>query len=287
MRDLIDKRDRARHFRDRLKQAMQVAHTNQTALARAIGVDRSTLSQALSDDGPRLPGAQIVASCATVLGVSTDWLLSLSDRPESAKDIAAMSQGLEQAARALIDEQIFEWHQEAQGYKIRHVPAGLPDMLKTKSMLEWEYRPHLGRSTQQAITASQERLTWMRSAQSDYEIALPLHEIDSFASSTGYYSSLPTEVRADQLNHLISLCDQLYPRLRLYLFDAHKLYSAPITIFGPLLAVIYVGGHYLTFRDRERIETLSSHFDTLVRQASFTARDAAEHLRQLSQPPLR
>ncbi len=282
MTEILDKRDRAQQFRDRLSRAIRTAGTNQTALARAIGVDRSTLSQALSDDGPRLPGAQVVAGCADVLGVSADWLLSLSNRPESAQDLAATSHGFEEAPRALIDEQIFDWHREAEGYKIRHVPAGLPDMLKTEEMLDWEYSPHLGRSAKQAIHASQDRLQWMRGAQSDYEIALPLHEIDNFVHSTGYYAGLPPEVRAAQLAQLIDLCDQLYPRLRFYLFDARQLYSAPITIFGPLLAVVYVGGHYLTFRERARIETLSRHFDALVRQSVSTARDAAEHLRQFS-----
>ena len=250
----------------------------QTALARAVGVDRSTLSLALSDDGPRLPGAQVIAACATVLGVSADWLLSLSDRPESAQDLIASSLGMTAAARALIDDQIFAWHREAQGYKIRHVPAGLPDMLKTEAMLRWEYTPHLGRSTTQAIKASGERLDWMRRAQSDYEIALPLHEIDNFVHATGYYAGLPPDVRREQLRQFILLSDQLYPRLRLYLFDARRLYSSPITVFGPLLAVLYSGGHYMTFRDRERIETLTNHFDLLVRQAALTARDVSEYL---------
>lgn len=278
MTDILDKRGRARAFRDRLARALVEADMTQTALARAIGVDRSTLSQALSDDGPRLPGAQVIAACATVLGVSTDWLLSISDRPESAQDLVASSLGMTAAARSLIDEQIFAWHREAQGYKIRHVPAALPDMLKTEAMLRWEYTPHLGRSASQAIKTSTERLNWMRGSRSDYEIALPLHEIDNFVHATGYYAGLPSEVRRDQLRKLIEICDQLYPRLRIYLFDARKLYSSPITVFGPLLAVLYSGGHYMTFRDRERIETLTNHFDVLVRQASLTARDMPKHL---------
>lgn len=278
MMDIVDKRDRARAFRDRLSRAMAEAGVTQTALARSIRADRSTLSQALSDDGPRLPGAQVIAACATVLGVSADWLLSLSDRPESARDLVASSLGMTAAARALIDEKIFAWHREAQGYKIRHVPAALPDLLKTEAMLRWEYTPHLGRSADQAIKASGERLDWMRGAQSDYEIAVPLHEFDNFVHATGYYAGLPSDVRRDQLTQLIELCDQIYPRLRLYLFDARRLYSSPITVFGPLLAVIYSGGHYMTFRDRERIETLTAHFDVLVRQAAFTARDVPGYL---------
>lgn len=283
MVEILDKRDRARAFRDRLARAMVEAGMTQTALARAVGVDRSTLSQALSDDGPRLPGAQVIAACASVLGVSADWLLSLSDRPESAQNLVAASLGMTAAARALIDDQIFAWHREAQGYKIRHVPAALPDMLKTESMLRWEYTPHLGRSATQAIKASTERLNWMRGAQSDYEIALPLHEIDNFVHATGYYAGLPPQVRREQLNQFIALSDQLYPRLRLYLFDSRKLYSSPITIFGPLLAVLYSGGHYMTFRDRERIETLTSHFDALVRQSALTARDVSDYLKRFAE----
>ncbi|WP_299370712.1 helix-turn-helix transcriptional regulator [uncultured Tateyamaria sp.] len=278
---IIDKRDRAAQFRQRLAAAMREQKMSQSALARTIGTDRSTVSQALADDGARLPGAQTVGACAQALGVSADWLLGLSDRPESAAALTAAALTLTEAPRALIDERIFGWHQEAAGYKIRHVPAGLPDMLKTNAMLEWEYGPHLGRTTTQAINASRDRLNWMRSAQSDYEIALPLHELDSFATGTGYYSGLPKHIRADQLNQLLTLSTQLYPRLRLYLYDARMLYSAPITVFGPLLAVIYTGGHYMAFRDRARIETLSLHFDDLVRRAAFTARDIPDHVETL------
>lgn len=278
MSEILDKRVRADQFRRRLARAMQTEAVSQSALARRIGADRSTISQALTGDGARLPGAQVIGACAEALGVSTDWLLGVSDRPESAAALTAAALTLTQAPRALVDERIFGWHQEAAGYKIRHVPAGLPDMLKTQAMLEWEYSPHLGRTTAQAINASRDRLDWMRAAQSDYEIALPLHEAESFASGTGYYADLPARTRHAQLDHLHDLATQLYPRLRLYLFDARQLYSAPITVFGPLLAVLYTGGHYMAFRDRGRIETLSLHFDELVRKAAFTARDVPAHL---------
>lgn len=274
----ITKSDRAQLFRDRLSTAMAQAGSNQSALARAIGTDRSTLSQTLADTATRMPSAHLVGACAAELGVSSDWLLGLSDRPESAAALISASFSLSQAPRALVDETIFAWHKEAAGYKIRHVPAALPDMLKTQSMLEWEYTPHLGRTATQAINASQDRLSWMRNAQSDYEIAMPMHELQSFATATGYYRGLPATTRIEQIDRLIKLNEQLYPRMRLYQFDARKLYAAPITIFGPLLAVLYTGGHYMAFRDRERIEVLTNQFDELIRKASLTARDLNDHL---------
>ena len=281
MAEKIDKRLRAEQFRTRLARAMQDTGTNQSALARRIGVDRSTISQLLSDDGARLPNAHVVGACAASLGVSADWLLSLSDRPESAAELLAGSLSLTRAARALVDERIFDWHREAAGYKIRHVPATLPDMLKTRALLEWEYSPHLGRTATQAIGASADRLDWMRQARSDYEIAMPRFELHSFAHGTGYYRGLPRDIRLDQIDRFLKLSEQLYPRLRIYLYDAQRLYSAPITIFGPLLCVFYVGSHYMAFRDRDRIEVFTDHFDTLIRESDMTARHLPDHLRAL------
>ena len=277
----IDKRLRADRFRQRLAAAMQTSAMSQAALARTIGVDRSTISQLLKDEGARLPNAQVVGECAAALGVSADWLLSLTDRPENTADILANAFTVTKAPRALVDEQIFAWHQEAAGYKIRHVPAALPDMLKTDALLNWEYMPHIGRTAAQAIGAASDRLDWMRRSRSDYEIAMPLYELTSFVSATGYYEGLPAEIRHAQIDHFLDLTEQLYPRLRVYLFDAKRLYAAPITIFGPLLCVFYTGGHFMSFRDRERIELFTGNFDRLVRESALTARQIPTHLRAL------
>jgi len=280
MPDMIDKRDRATLFRARLAQAMAEKGISQAALARAVGVDRSTIS-ALLAPGTRLPNAQAAADCATALHVSCDWLLGLAGRPEPVAELLAASVTLTEAPRALFDAEIFRWHQEAAGYKIRHVPASLPDMLKLPDLVAWEYRDHLGRSAGQAIAAFQDQLHWMRGARSDYEIALPLHEVASFASGTGYWAGLPLPLRRAQLDHLIQLYDELYPALRLYLFDAHRVYSSPVTVFGPHLAVIYLGRHYIGFRDPARVQSISQHFDWLVREAPLGAREVMGHLRDL------
>ena len=278
---IMNKRDRASLFRTRLRDAMATKQATQSGLARAIGVDRSTVSQLLGDGGARLPNAQVVAQCAAELGVSADWLLGLTDKPELAADLVAAAMEVTKAPRALVDEQIFAWHQEATGYKIRHVPAGLPDMFKLPEVLQWEYSPSLGRSTDQAIGASEDRLRWMREARSDYEIALPMSDMSSFAAGSGYYEGLPADLRAAQLDHIATLHDDLYPTLRLHLFDARKLYSAPITVFGPLLAVIYLGQNYLAFRDTERVQMFTRHFDRLVREALITPRDLSKHIQYL------
>lgn len=280
MPEIADKRDRAALLRLRLSEAMARRNLTQSALARACGVDRSTISALLSPS-VRMPNAQLAADCAVALGVSVDWLLGLTARPEPVADLLATSLSITEAPRALIDEAIFAWHREAAGYKIRHVPATLPDMLKTRAMVDWEYAPQLGRTADQAIGAFEDRLAWMRGARSDYEIALPLHEMAAFAGATGYYQGLPTDIRAEQIDRIADLCDQLYPSLRLCLFDARRVFSAPVTVFGPLLAVVYLGRSYIAFRDGARVQSMTEHFDWLVREAEVGAREAGQYVRAL------
>ena len=281
MRQNIDKRQRALLFSQRLKDALELSEHNQSSLARTVGVDRSTISQLLSGVNVRLPNAQVAAGCAAALGVSVDWLLGLSERPERVAELLAASVSLTQAPRAMVDEQILIWHKEAAGQKIRHVPATLPDLLKTNDILRWEYEPHLGRTIDQAIGATEDTLNYLRNAPSDYEIAMPLYELHSFAHGEGYYRGLELTHRIAQLDRLNELHDQLYPRLRIYQFDARKLYSAPLTIFGVQIAALYLGRNYLVFRDLERVEAIRTHFDNLIREATIASRDLPQALQSL------
>ena len=277
----MDKRRRASLFRERLIEVMSVKGMTKSGLSRAANVDRSTIGQLLKNDQPRLPNAQLAADAANALGVSTDWLLGLTNRPETPGDIIAAALSLSPAERTSADEQLLEWHHEAAGYKVRHVPATLPDILKTKRILDWEYASVRERRLPEALSAIQDQLQWLSSGVSDYEIAVPVHEIESCAAGTAYYKNVEKDVRYEQLGFIADQCDQMFPRLRIFLFDAHSVFSSPVTIFGPNLAVIYVGQCYLAFREVERIKSLSSHFDWLVREAVVDARNVSTHIRSL------
>jgi transcriptional regulator with XRE-family HTH domain len=277
----MDKRDRADLFRNRLKEAMLNNGITRSALSRTTNVDRSTIGQLLKDDHPRLPNAQLAADVAVALGVSTDWLLGLTNRPETPGDIVAAALSLSPAERTSADAQLLAWHHEAAGYKVRHVPATLPDILKTSRMLEWEYASVPERRLPEAFNAMQDQLAWLSSGVSDYEIAIPIHEIEACAAGTSYYNGVSENIRYEQLNFIADQCDQMFPRLRIFLFDAHQVFSSPVTVFGPNLAVIYVGQCYLAFREIERVKSLSGHFDWLVREAVVDARNVASYIRSM------
>lgn len=283
MRDKLDKRVRAPLFQARLAQALAEAGLSQAALARDIGVDRSTVSQLLTGADPRLPNGHVVAEAAAALGVSADWLLGLSDRREPAAQVLAAALDMPEAPRALVDDVMRGWHTEARGYKIRHVPATLPDILKTPELIRWEYQTTLERAPEAVISSTEERLALLRDSRSDYEIAMPLTEIASFVRCEGYYNGLPPQVRDAQIDWLLDLHAQLYPTIRVFLFDKRSVFSAPITVFGPLLGVVYLGRHYMVFRDTERVQALAGQFDWLVRAAQVSAHEWPQHLRTLRQ----
>ncbi len=278
----MDKRIRADLFRKRLNAAMADKGMTKSGLSRATAVDRSTIGQLLKEDLPRLPNAQLAADVANALSVSTDWLLGLTNRPETPGDIVAAALSLSPAERTSADEQLLKWHLEAAGYKVRHVPATLPDILKTKRMSDWEYATVREGRLPEAHQAMQDQLEWLSSGVSDYEIALPVHEVEACAAGTSYYEGADRDMRREQLNFIADQCDALFPRLRIFLFDAHRVFSSPVTVFGPKLAVVYVGQCYLAFREAERVKALSAHFDWLVREAVVDARHVAAHLRKLA-----
>ncbi|MBF9032593.1 helix-turn-helix domain-containing protein [Rhodobacterales bacterium HKCCE3408] len=282
MLEISDKRGRATLFRERLAAGMTLSGTSRAALARAIGIDRSTISQILSAEDGRMPGAHVVAGAAQTLGVSADWLLGLTDRPEQAGELLATTLSISETGRATeVDDQIFRWHEEAAGYKIRHVPATLPDMLKTTALMDWEYRATFNETPHQAIARAEARRDWMRSTRCDYEIALPFHELAALSEGSGYYFGLDADTRREQFDWFLDAYDELYPTLRVFVFDARRVFSAPLTVFGPKIAAIYLGRYNIAFRDRDRVQALTRHFDWLIRESLSSARQVPVLLKDL------
>ena len=68
--------------------------------------------------------------------------------------------------------------------KVIHVPSTFPDIFKTKAMLDWEYASQQKERLTEAYKAMQEQLNWLPSGVSDYEIAIPIHELEACASAT-------------------------------------------------------------------------------------------------------
>ena len=277
----MDRRDTAQRFRERLHEAMEKGRLNRSALAVRTGIDRSTLSQLLSPETDRLPRADTAAAIASALHVSLDWLLGLSQQPKLGADIVLESMEVRVSANAPVDESLAAWYAEAVDYKLRHVPATLPDLMKTEEVLDYEFRDFVAKTTDQAIAVSHGRLAYVRLPETDIEIGQSRQSMESFARAEGIWRDLSLAARRAQLDHMIALIDELYPTLRMFLFDGLTHFSVPYTVFGPQRAVVYVGQIFFAFNTTEHIRVLTRHFDALVRASTVPAHVAGDFLRGL------
>ena len=243
---------------------------NQSSLASAIGVDRSTLSQLLSADGERLPRADTVAAIASVLQVSLDWLLGMSYEAVLGANI--LQESMQITPRTPVDEALAEWHQEAAGYKIRYVPTTLPDLAKTEEVMRHEFRDYVVRTADQAIAASQGKLDYTELPDTDMEICLPLQAMQVFAQGNGVWEGLSAAARRRQIDRMADIVEEQYPSLRIFLFDGSTRFSVPYTIFGPQRAAIYVGQMYFVFKN-DRAHTRSG---ASLRRSDSRRRGAVE-----------
>lgn len=276
----MDKRDLSGLFRERLKLLLQRSGHNQSAFAASVGIDRSALSQLLSDATTRLPRAETLMTIAAEHKVSLDWLLGLSQDEGVTGEIRA-SLEIEEGSGGFDRTLLAKWHAEAAGSKIRYVPAGIPDLLRTEALVAYEADIANRNRHAQAIE-TQYRIDYNRRPETDMEVCMPRHTLEIFARGLGVWDGFALEKRRAQLNHMARLMEDLYPTFRLFLYDGRARYSIPYTIFGPYRAAIYVGDMYLVLNATAPIRTLTRHFDNLIRSAEINAHEAAGFARQLA-----
>ena len=275
----MDKRDLSGLFRERLARLVERAGTSQSAFEASVGIDRSALSQLLSGSTTRLPRAETLLSIAAEHKVSLDWLLGLSQDEGSTGELRA-SLEIEEEQGGYDQTLLAKWHAEAAGTKIRYVPAGLPDLLRSDELIAYE--AHFSRRNLEAkIDEAQYRVDYNRRPETDMEVCMPRHTLEIFAEGRGIWSGAPAALRRRQLAHMADLIDELYPAFRLYLYDGRVRYSIPYTIFGSTRAAIYVGDMYLVLNATQPIRTLTRHFDNLIRAADVNAHEVAAFARGL------
>lgn len=263
----MDRRETVRLFQARLTSGLALTELNRSEFARQVGIDRSTLSQLLSPTTDRLPRAETVAAIATLLQVSTDWLLGLSQDAHRGADVLEQSVRFERGTNLDTDAMLARWREEATGYKIRYVPTNLPDLLKTPELIRYEFEQFAARTSDQALQESEDQRQYTRLLETEFEICCAIQELENFASGVGIWRGVDKALRRQQLQAIITMLDELYPTVRWFLYDGLTRYSAPLTIFGPTRAAVYMGQMYFVFNTTEHIRLLIRHFDELIRAA--------------------
>ena len=268
-------------FRHRIEQVIDRSGLKHAHFAQSIGVDRSTISQLLSAANLRLPRADTLVAVAEQYQVSVDWLLGLTEAGSISTDLVAEPLEFEDFSRSTVNQKLLQWHREALHYKVRYVPATLPDVLKTEAVVRYEFRRYGTGKVSQSIHNTEVLLAQQRHEEPNLEVYQSLQDIQGFANGEGVWHGLEPSVRLAQLDNMVRLAEQLYPRFRWFLFDGREVYTAPFTLFGPLRAVVFVGQVYLVLNGAEHIRLFSRRCDDLIRCACVQPHEISDYIQQL------
>ena len=268
-------------FRSRLDDVVTRSAQTRRGFAEASGIDRSTLSQLLSPSNRRLPRLETLVAIARGNDVSIDWLVGLSNAGAMQAEMMPEHTAFEPSGMTHNDERLLSWFAEAVGYRVRYVPSTIPDLLKTEAVISYELANFVAASPTQRIETATARLAWTRAPETEMECCSSLQSVRSFAHGEGIWSGLDRALRRDALDRMADLADELYPTFRWFLFDGLERFAAPVTIFGPLRASLYLGQLYLVLTSTEQVRTLSRHFDDLIRGAVIQPNEIAPFLRSL------
>lgn len=267
-------------FRERLGALVGDAHGSKVALAREIGIDRTTLTQLLSTSNRRLPRVETLATIATHANVSMDWLLGLRTDDPGSTTVVDRQPTFERDA-VPDDERLLAWFEDARGSKIRYIPSTLPDLTKTNDVIRFEAAGTPAGTLRRDLDVTSMRLEWQRRPEADMECCSSIQSLEGFARGEGVWSKLGKTARRTQLERIAELSDELYPTFRWFLFDARSRYAAPVTIFGLRRAAMYVGHMYVVFTSEEHVLAMAQHFDALIRSATVQPPDVPALCRRL------
>ena len=226
----------------------------------------------------RLPRAETLLNIASENKVSLDWLLGLSQDEGLTGEIRA-SLELEEASGGFDRTLLARWHAEAAGTKIRYVPAGIPDLLRTDGLIEYE-AGITNKSRESQAGETRYRIDYNRAARRPtWKSACRATRWRSLRAASASGATFPASASAEQLAHMSRLLDDLYPTFRLFLYDGRMRYSVPYTIFGSIRAAIYVGDMYLVLNATQPVLALTRHFDNLIRSADVNPHESAAFAR--------
>lgn len=265
----VDRRILAQHFRERVGQLIGAQPGGLTRFARTTGIDRSALSQLLDPKNDRLPRAETLHAIATACGVTTDWLLSLSNAQSGGHQVAPMLE-FERALDRRGTAPSERWREEARGYKLRYIPSSIPHLMRLPEIdaVESAEAGAMESGMPHPDADAAERLrdieAWL--ADMDVEICMPIQTVEDLARGASVWTDLPAALRREQIAHIRQQARAHYPTLRLHLFDMRRVSSAPYTVFGPIRAVIYLGQSYLVITAADQVQAIARHFDGMVRE---------------------
>ncbi|MEZ5247646.1 MAG: AAA family ATPase [Ilumatobacteraceae bacterium] len=267
MRLVIDRRAVLDTFRERLDAVVRRSGLGRGGFAEHLQIDRSTMSQLLSPANRRLPRAETLVEIASSQQVSIDWLLGLSNAGPMQAEMLQEQTSFAVDALAPNDERLIGWFEESAWLQDPLRPVDDPRSVEVRAAHPLRARPLRRVSTR---AEDRDRCSAARVDPQPRHRPRDVHQraVGRVVRSRRAHLARPGRGAATaQMEHMIELTSELYPSLRWFLFDGLQRFAAPVTIFGPQRAALYLGQMYLVLTSTEHVRTLTTHFDDLVRGA--------------------
>ena len=206
--------------------------------------------------------------------MSLDWLLGLSQDEGLTGEIRE-SLEIEEAPGGFDRTLLARWHAEAAGTKIRYVPAGIPDLLRTEALIDYEAgitnrsRERAGRRDavpHRLQPPAGDRHGGLHAAPHAGDLCARPGRLERISRGSAGASSLPTWRRCSTTFIRPSAC---------FSMTAACAIPCPTRSSARYRAAIYVGDMYLVLNATQPVRTLTRHFDNLIRAADINAHEAA------------
>ncbi|MDA7982271.1 MAG: helix-turn-helix domain-containing protein [Alphaproteobacteria bacterium] len=267
--------------RARIRALMENNGLNRSTLARRAGLERSTVSQLLSERSARLPSVETLGQISESFHVSMDWLLGRRALPDDGISVMD-TQTTITSGEGPSYSPISQWYLDARGYKIRYVPSNLPDLLKNRRVTRHEYSRLEDMTTPEAQDYQEVRLNYQRQPDTDMECCLSMQTMRLFAAGSGLWEGLSVSDRAEQLRDMARLTRDLYPSFRWFLFEGRRQFVPPMTIFGIQRVAFYIGRSFLVLNNPEQVRHFIRQFDGLIRDATHSPTEVPDYLLRLA-----
>ena len=198
----------------------------------------------LSGATTRLPRAETLLNIASENKVSLDWLLGLSQDEGLTGEIRA-SLEIEEASGGFDRTLLARWHAEAAGTKIRYVPAGIPDLLRTEALIDYE-AGITNKSREAQADETHYRIDYNRRPETDMEVCMPRHTLEIFARGLGVWSGFPASASGASSSRTCRGCSTTSTRpSACSSTTAACATPCPTPSSARIRAAIYVGDMYL------------------------------------------
>ena len=265
---------------ERLGDAIARTGLTKRAFAELAGIDRTTLSQLLSKTNRRLPRADTLHQIAVAHQLSIDWLLGLSNAGPLEAELLTQT-SFEAPGPSPSDERLLGWLSEAADYKIRYVPATLPDLLKSEGVIRFE-RSGIGRS-QRCPDDRHHGCPLGVGPPSGHGAGVLL--IDSGRAGVRSRRGPVEPPRGGRQDGATRSHDRPHRRA------LPDISLVPVRRVGAVRgtrhrlriqrAALYLGGLYLVLTSAEQVRALSRHFDGVVRDATVQPTSMPRYLTRL------